>query len=324
MTEGNDKYRDTLFHFIFGKEDNREWTLSLYNAVNGSSYTDPEQIQITTIREILYLGMHNDVSFILMGQMSLYEHQSTYNPNMPVRQLQYAANLYEKYIRENGLNKYSSRQLQLPVPKLVVFYNGTRDLPEETNLYLKDSFPENSDPDIDVRVRMININYGKGAKVLAACEPLREYSWLVDRIRTHRIKLSLDEAIDKAITQTPEEFILKKYLQIHKAEVKGMLWEEFDKEEYKRLFREEYVEEGIQIGIEKGLEKGMAKGQIKGRKLLLLQMISAKLKKGKAAEQIAEDLDMQIDEVEDLIELIQKHSELSLEELCMLEENKAV
>ena len=107
-----------------------------------------------------------------------------------------------------------------------------------------------------------------------------------------------------------------------------MLWEEFDKEEYKRLFREEYVEEGIQIGIEKGIEKGIEegieKGQIKGRKLLLLQMISAKLKKGKAAEQMAEDLDMQIDEVNDLIDLIKNNSKLSLEELCMLEENKAI
>ena len=166
MAEGNDKYRDTLFHFIFGREDHREWTLSLYNAVNGSSYTDPQQIEITTIREILYLGMHNDVSFILSGEMSLYEHQSSYNPNMPVRQLQYAANLYEKYIKENRLNKYSSRLMKLPVPKLVVFYNGAQDQPEEMTLHLKDAFPEDADPDIAVRVRMVNINYGKGAQIL--------------------------------------------------------------------------------------------------------------------------------------------------------------
>lgn len=99
MATDNIQYKDRLFSFLFGSEENREWTLSLYNAVNGSSYTDPSMIQITTIKEVMYLGMHNDVSFLISNEMNLYEQQSTYNPNMPVRLLQYSGNLYEKYFK---------------------------------------------------------------------------------------------------------------------------------------------------------------------------------------------------------------------------------
>ena len=123
MAVDNTQYKDRLFNFLFGSEENKLWTLSLYNAVNGSSYTDPDAIQISTIKEVMYLGMHNDVSFLIAEEMALYEQQSTYNPNMPLRLLQYAGNLYEKYVKENKLNKYGSELLMLPVPKLVVFYN---------------------------------------------------------------------------------------------------------------------------------------------------------------------------------------------------------
>ena len=61
---------------------------------------------------------------------------------MPLRLLQYAGNLYEKYVKENKLNKYGSVLLSLPVPKLVVFYNGTMDQPDEKILRLSESFPE--------------------------------------------------------------------------------------------------------------------------------------------------------------------------------------
>ena len=152
MAVDNTQYKDRLFNFLFGSEENKAWTLSLYNAVNGSSYTDPDAIQITTIKEVMYLGMHNDVSFLIAEEMALYEQQSTYNPNMPLRLLQYAGNLYEKYVKENKLNKYGSRLLLLPVPKLVVFYNGTMDQSDEKILRLSESFPEGADSDIEVKV----------------------------------------------------------------------------------------------------------------------------------------------------------------------------
>ena len=206
--------------------------MSLYNAVNGSHYEDPDDIEITTIREVLYLGMHNDVSFLIANEMNLYEEQSSYNPNMPLRRLQYAGNLYEKYIRQNRLNKYGNQLLTLSVPKLVVFFIGKEDMTEETILRLSDSFPKGADPDIEVRVRMLNINPGRNEKPQEACETLKEYSWLVGRIRRSRQEgQELEEAIDKALTDMPDQFILKPFLAVHQAEVKGMLLTEYNEAE---------------------------------------------------------------------------------------------
>ena len=252
MATDNVQYKDRLFNFLFGSEENKEWTLSLYNAVNGSHYTDPSMIKITTIREVMYLGMHNDVSFLISNEMNLYEQQSTYNPNMPVRLLQYAGNLYERYFKENSLNKYGGRLLQLPVPKLVVFYNGKKEQPDEMILKLSDSFPEGSDADIEVKVRMLNVNVGRNTLLLDACKPLGEYSWLVDEIRrnnTTNDEDGMSSAVDRAITDMPDSFVIKSFLELHRTEVKGMLLTEYNEAEAMELFREEGRAEGRAEGI---------------------------------------------------------------------------
>ena len=248
------EYKDRLFTFIFGCEENRSWTLSLYNAVNGSNYTNPNDIQITTIKEVLYMGMHNDVSFIISEQLNLFEQQSSYNPNMPLRQMQYVGNLYEQYIRRHHLNKYGSKLIELPVPKLVVFYNGETSKPDETILRLRDSFPGKSAADIAVRVRMININYGKNVNLLRACQPLKEYAWFVEQIRKNKALIPVDDAnrltnaVNLAIRQMPDSFSIKQFILIHQSEVLGMLLTEYDEVETMKLFEKQ--------GWEKGLEEG--------------------------------------------------------------------
>ena len=254
------EYKDRLFNFLFGSEENKEWTLSLYNAVNRSDYKDASQIQITTIREVMYLSMHNDVSFLISDEMNLYEQQSTFIPNMPLRQLQYAGNLYEKYITEHKMNKFGSKLLTLPVPKLVVFYNGTLDREDETILRLSDSFPEGADADIEVRVRMININYGRSEDILEICEPLKEYAWLVEEIRRNRKDAEIEEAVDMAIADMPQDYVIKPFLEAHKVEVKGMLLTEYNEAETMELFKEEGREEGRIEGRAEGRAVGRAEG----------------------------------------------------------------
>jgi hypothetical protein len=254
----NVQYKDRLFNFLFGSEENKAWTLSLYNAVNGSNYSDPSAIEITTIKEVMYLGMHNDTSFLIFDEMDLYEQQSSYNPNMPLRLMQYAGNLYEKYIKQRNLNKYGNTLIKLPVPKLVVFYNGTSDQPEEKTLKLSDSFPEGSDPDIEVRVRMINVNYGKNPRLMEACKPLAEYSWLVAEVRknnTTKDEEGASSAIDQAITAMPDDFLIKPFLEAHRAEVKGMLLAEYNEAETMELFKADGEREGRIKDIQKVMEK---------------------------------------------------------------------
>ena len=247
MAAGNSKYKDRLFCFLFGAEENKAWTLSLYNAINGTNYRDPSVIEITTIKEIMYLGMQNDISFLMItDEMNLFEQQSTYNPNEPLRMMQYTGNLFEKYIRQRKLNKYGSKLLMLPAPRLVVFFNGTSEQPDEMILRLSDSFPKGSVSDIEVRIRMININYGRSQKLMEACKPLMEYSWLIAEVRKNKQdkEVEIGSAIDKAITAMPDDFVIKPFLEANSAKVKGMLLEEYNEAETMELFREEGREEG--------------------------------------------------------------------------------
>ncbi|MCR4745629.1 MAG: hypothetical protein K5894_10435, partial [Lachnospiraceae bacterium] len=243
-----------------------------------------------------YLGMHNDVSFLITDEMNLYEQQSSFNPNMPLRMLQYIGNLYEKYVTEHKLNKYGSELLELPVPKLVVFYNGSRDTENELYLKLSSSFPEGAESDVEVRVRMINVNYGKNPELLEKCKPLGEYAWLVDRIRKIKSEQNsgnpIESIIDRAITEIPEGFVLRPFLMVHRSEVKGMLLTEYNEVETMQLFREDGRREGHQEGLKDGRKEG------------ILDAIQTFLKNG-GTEEMAKTMlnvtDKQIEEAKKLI-----------------------
>ena len=175
------EYKDRLFKFIFGNPENKQWTLSLYNAVNGTDYENPDEIRFNTIGDAVYMGMKNDASFIIFFEMNLWEHQSVFNPNMPMRFFLYAAKLYEGYIASSRYYQYSSKLQPVPRPKCICFYNGTKEQPEKQVLRLSDAYE--GEGDIEVTVTMLNINYGKNQQLMDACSPLKEYAWLVETVR---------------------------------------------------------------------------------------------------------------------------------------------
>ena len=238
---------------MFGRAENRDWMLSLYNAVNGSAYTDAEAIEITTIDDAVYMGMKNDASFLLHWVMSLWEHQSTYNPNTPVRELMYLGRLYDKYIHQRKANIYGSKLIKLPVPKLVVFYNGRKDQDDEKILKLSDAFADDVDvvPDVEVNVRMININKDHNRELMDACKPLSEYAWLVQAIRDYAEDGDVETAIDRAIDEMPGDFLIKEFLIGNRAEVKSMCLTEYNEEETMQMFKEEGIAEGEKKGEDK-------------------------------------------------------------------------
>ncbi len=234
-----------LFEFIFGREKNKKWTLSLYNAVNGTHYDNVDDIEITTIENVIYMSGKNDVSFLINDDISLYEHQSTYNPNMPVRQLMYLGKLYDKHIKKTNQNQYSSKQMVLPVPKLITFYNG-KDDHGDTVLKLSDSFSKGRDSkesDVEVKVHMINIRPQYKSSILENCKPLSEYSWFVEEIRKNNETMEIGPAVDKAIDDMPIDYELKEFLVIHKAEVRNMSITEYNEEETMKLFMKEAAEQ---------------------------------------------------------------------------------
>ena len=227
----NDEHKDRVFKFLFGNPEHKDWTLALYNAVNGSSYNNPDDIEFNTIDDAVYLGMKNDVSFIILNEINLWEHQSTYNPNMPLRFFLYAAKLYEKYVADSDYYQYGSTLQEVPSPKCICFYNGTANQPERKVLKLSDAFSDDKNGDIEVCVTMLNINYGNNQKLMEASGQLNEYAWLVASIRrNNKVLKNLEAAIDKAIEDMPDDFSIKKFLLLNKAEVKGMFLTEWDQE----------------------------------------------------------------------------------------------
>ena len=191
------KFRDALFRKVF---NNKKDLLSLYNALNNTEHTDESLITINTIEDAIYIGYKNDISFIINSELNLYEHQSSVNPNMPVRGLIYFAELYKGYIEQNNLLIYNERLVKLPFPRYVVFYNGTEDEPEEQELRLSDAFvqvPEGEGlkdtagieadkthkPSVEVIVQLLNINYGCNQKLMEKCQKLMEYSQFIALVR---------------------------------------------------------------------------------------------------------------------------------------------
>ena len=264
MTAVNRKHKDRLFTFLFGKKGNKAWTLSLYNAVNNTHYTDPDIIEFTTMEDAVYMGMKNDISFILCHVMNVYEQQSTYNRNMPVRQLMYAAKLYDKYIQQKKLNLYGKKLVRLPVPKLVAFYNGTEGENDQI-LKLSDAFIQAGNPaqaDIEAKVRMVNINYGKNESLLSSCRPLQEYAWLVWQIRENQRTMGIEDAVDKAIQDMPENFEIQEVLIGHRAEVKDLCITEYNEAETMQMIREEGREQGREQGMMELLATQVRTGDI--------------------------------------------------------------
>ncbi|MBQ1516691.1 MAG: hypothetical protein IIZ46_00605 [Clostridia bacterium] len=246
----NREYKDRLFKFIFGNPENKEWTLSLYNAINNTSYENSDDIQLTTIQDAVYMNMKNDVSFLINDIMNFYEQQSSYNPNMPMRFLIYAGMVYSKYIEtSDNYFEYSSSQQKAPAPQCVCFYNGTANKDDRIILKLSDAFGHNRS-DIEVTVAMININYGRNKELMEKCKPLAEYSRFVDKVRIMlKETKDLGSAIGKAIDELTDDSLIKPFLMANKAEVTRMCITEFNEEK----FRNQTFEEGLEKGKKEGI-----------------------------------------------------------------------
>ena len=299
-------YRDTLFRMLYR---NKKRLLSLFNAVNGTQYDNPDDLTITTLEGVLYLGMKNDVSCIIDMMMQLYEHQSTVNPNMPLRNLFYVSDLLQKYIYEEGLDIYSRKQIKIPTPKFVVFYNGDEEQPERKEIRLSKAFSANTgETNMELVVLQININKGQNEELKAACKTLQEYAEFTERAREHRKEMELEDAIRTTIDECIRDGILKDFLLKNKAEVYHMCLYEFDVELHERVLREEEREEGRIEGRREGRREGRSEGIREGRlegqreeRIFAKQVFKAFLS-GKTPETIAEELNVPLEEVKNLVD----------------------
>lgn len=246
----NRNYKDTLFRMIFS---NKTELLSLYNAIKGTEYHDPDVLKIVTLENAIYMNMKNDLAFLIDDTLNLYEHQSTFSPNMPLRNLFYIAKEYEKSISKNTL--YSSKAIPLSTPDFYVFYNGTEKDWDRKEFKLSDVYKKKTkDPKLELCVTMININYGKNEELFEQCHTLWEYMMYVEKVRRYSETTEINQAVERAVTESIEENILREFLTRCRAEAVQMSIFEYDEERELKLIREDEREIGREEGLEKGLE----------------------------------------------------------------------
>ena len=242
--KANSRYKDTVFRMLF-REKTR--LLGLYNAIGGRSYENPEKLDIVMLESAVYLGMKNDLAFIIDMRLYLFEHQSTVNQNMPLRFLQYVSAEYEKLIVANDLHRRAL--IKVPAPHFIVFYNGMEKCAERQELRLSAAYEvKEEDPELELRVQVLNINEGFNEGLKEACRTLREYMWYVDKVRAYAKDMSIDEAVDRAVDECIEQGILKGFLLQNKAEVKHMSIFEYNEENVRQVLCEEAHDEGYEEG----------------------------------------------------------------------------
>ena len=244
----NRTYKNTVFQMIFHQ---KKELLELYNALNDSDYSNEEELTIVTLENAVYMSMKNDLAFVLDMRLHMYEHQSTHNPNIPLRDLFYVSQEYQVLVDKKTL--YGSRAIKIPAPRFVVFYNGTVKQPERQWMKLSDLYelPEEN-PMLELQVLVLNINKGNNEELTEKCRTLKEYMLYIEKIRyyTDIEKKSLQEAVEISVDECIREGILADFLRKNKAEAIAVSIFEYDEEKELRLIREDEREYGIEIGIE--------------------------------------------------------------------------
>ena len=279
----NREYKSDVFSMLM---ENKSYALEVYNALNHSDYKNPEEVEIIRLERGISLSIRNDASFLIDMNMSFYEHQSTYNPNMPLRSAIYYVNALEDWLRRKNLDLFSRKRIQLPTPHFVVFYNGTEKRPEYEEMRLSEAFCHKTDePGIEVRCRVYNIN--------------------PDNNRTLKERSA----------------VLEDFFRDRKDEVKKMTHLDYTWEKREQMIRKEEFEEGVAEGMERGIaqgmERGIEQGVEQGRVQILAELVCSKLKKGKTPEEIADALEEPVENVQKICRIAEQYApEYPVEEVC--------
>ena len=243
----NKQYKDRLFRLLFGDERYKQNALELYNGINGTDYSNPDELVFDTIDDVIYMGMKNDVSLIIHDRLAIYEQQSTYNPNMPVRGLMYFGKLYDKFIKMNDLDVYGKTLLSLPAPQYIVFYNGTEATHQDKDVFelkLSDSFG-GKEGCVELTAKVYNVNYGHNARLMEACKALSGYAEFVKTVRDYGSTMDMEDAVERAVEECISRGILADILTANRAEVKDMVLTEYNENRTMSTFFNEGRAEGM-------------------------------------------------------------------------------
>ena len=308
----NREYKSDVFSMLM---ENKSYALEVYNALNHSDYRNPEEVEIIRLERGISLSIRNDASFLIDMNMSFYEHQSTYNPNMPLRSMIYYVNALEDWLKRKNLDLFGRKRIQIPTPHFVVFYNGTEKRPEYEEMRLSEAFCHKTDePEIEVRCRIYNINPDNNRSLKERSAVLEGYTYFVEKVRTYQKRnVGLEEAVDRAIEDCIENHVLEDFFRDRKDEVKKMTHLDYTWEKREQMIRKEEFEDGVAEGMERGIERGVEKGSLQR----LVNQVCSKLKRGKTPEEIADALEEPVENIRKICRIAEQYApEYPVEEVC--------
>ena len=273
--DGNRQYKDSLFCFLFGKEERKEYTLALYNMFNETDYTDLDDLKIMTLDNVLFINYRNDVACMIdPNVINLWEEQSSWNPNMGLRFFMYLSAEWSKYLYMTRQDPSHNSLCTVPWPNCIVLFNGPDDWPAEKEMSILDNLSKTMPKkytNVDLKYWVYNVNVKTMHVLFGKCRPLYEYSWMISKVqeytREHMYEKkneNLTYAIQRMIDEIPEEFEVYELMHAQRQEVVSMIFTEFDARRHDNIVYEDGLAQGMIRGRSEGLEEGLAKGMTKG------------------------------------------------------------
>lgn len=239
----NREYKSDVFSMLM---EDKAYALQVYNALNGSTYDDPEQIEMRTLEKGISLSIRNDAAFIIDMNLSIYEHQSTFNPNMPLRSLKYFVTILDEILGKRDL--YGRKLITIPTPHFAVFYNGTEKRPRREVLKLSASYVKPAEePELELTCTVYNINPDQDKELLQTCEVLDEYMQFIETVRKNEAA-GVEGPVEKAIDECIRNHILERFLRERRMEVLRAMTIDMTIDRRIELIREEEREEGREEG----------------------------------------------------------------------------
>lgn len=261
----NREYKSDVFSMLM---EDKAYALQVYNALNESFYDDPDQVEMHVLEKGISLSVRNDAAFIIDMNLSIYEHQSTFNPNMPLRSLKYFVTILDEMLGKKDL--YSRKLIRIPTPHFAVFYNGTEKRPRREVLKLSASYAKpTEEPELELMCTVYNINPDQDKELLRKCEVLDEYMQFIETVRKNEAA-GVESPVEKAIDECIRNHVLEKFLRERRMEVLRAMTIDMTFERREQLIREEEREEGREEGAS--------------------DLISEALRNGRTCEEIAEFL----------------------------------
>ena len=298
-TTENRKHKDSLFVDYFSKD--RDWKqhfLSLYNALHGTDLqVETTRLERANLEQVLYMDYYNDIAVMVNDQfIMMIEHQTTINPNMPLRLLEYVSRIYGNMI--DSKSKFSTQLIPLAKPEFIVFYTGKENIPPETYLHLSDAFKlnhiQNSELSLELVVKVCRINGKEPNQIVSQCSDLEQYVQFLKLIAEAKADGQV-KPLTRAIREAVRHNVLKDYLERKGGEVLSILMTEYDYATDIAVKQEEAYAIGRNEGILVGLERGIERGIEQGAHQKALETAQNLLSMGFSPEQVAQGTNLPLD-----------------------------